>query len=246
MSWGLPWWLSGTESAYPTAGDVGSIPRLGRSPRGGNGNPLQYSCLENPMGRGVCWASVSSVQFSCSVVSDSLWPHGLQHARLPCPSLSPRVCSDSCPLSRWCYLTISTSASPFSFIFSLSQHQGLFQWVSSSHQVAKYWSFSFSISSSSEYSQLISFRIDWFDLPAVQGTLKSLLQHHTSKASLLWCSAFFIVQLSCPTPYMTTRKTIALTRRTFVGKVTSLCFNMLSRFVIAFLPRSKCLFFFFF
>ena len=101
----------------------------------------------------------------------------------------------------------------------------------------KYWSFSFSISPSNEYSGLVSFRMDWLDLLAVQGTLKSLLQHHSSKASILQCSAFFIVQLShlC----MTTGKTIALTRKTFVGKVMSLLFNMLSRFIIAFLPRSK-------
>ena len=102
----------------------------------------------------------------------------------------------------------------------------------------KHWRFSFSISLSNEYSGLISFRINWFDL-AVQGTLKSLLQHHSSKASILWHSAFFIVQLSHP--YMTTGKTIALTRLTFVGKVMSLLFNMLSRFVIAFLARSKYL-----
>ena len=109
----------------------------------------------------------------------------------------------------------------------------------------KYWiqlqlqSFSFNISPSNEYSGLISFRMDWLDLLAFQGTLKSLLQHHSSKASFLWCSAFFIVLLSHP--YMTTGKTIALTRWTFVGKVMSLLFNMLSRFVIAFLPRSRCL-----
>ena len=101
----------------------------------------------------------------------------------------------------------------------------------------KYWSFSFSISPSNEHPGLISFRMDWLDLLAVQGTLKSLLQYHSSKASILWRSAFFIVQLSHP--YMTTGKTIALTRRTFVGKVTSLLFNMLSRLVITFLPRSK-------
>ena len=101
----------------------------------------------------------------------------------------------------------------------------------------KYWSLSFNISPSNEYSGLISFRIDWFDLLAGQGTLKSLLQHHSSKASILQCSAFFIVQLSHP--YMTTRKTIALTRWTFVGKVMSLLFNMLSGLVIAFLPRNK-------
>ena len=103
----------------------------------------------------------------------------------------------------------------------------------------KYWSFSFSINPSNEYSGLISFRIDWLDLLAVQGILKSLLQHHSSKASILKHSAFFIVQLSHP--YMTTGKTIALTIRTLTGKVMSLLFNMLSRLVIAFLPRSKCL-----
>ena len=101
----------------------------------------------------------------------------------------------------------------------------------------KYWSFSFSISPSNDYSGLISFKIDWLDLLAVQGTLKSLLQYHSSKASVLWCSAFFAVQLSHQ--YMTTGKTIALTRRTFVGKVMSLLLNMLSRLVITFLPRSK-------
>ena len=103
----------------------------------------------------------------------------------------------------------------------------------------KYWSFSFSISPSNEYSGLISFRIDWFDFLAVQGTLKSLLQHHSSTASVLWCPAFVTVQIFYP--YMTTRKTIALTIQTVVCKVMSLLLNMLSRFVIAFLPRSKCL-----
>ena len=103
----------------------------------------------------------------------------------------------------------------------------------------KYWSFSFSISPSSEYSGLISFRTDWFDFLAVQGTLKIFLQHHNSKASGIWCSAFFIVQLSHP--YVTTGKTIALTTGTFGSEVMSLLFNMLFRFVIAFLPRSKCL-----
>ena len=103
----------------------------------------------------------------------------------------------------------------------------------------KYWSFSFNISPSNEYSGLISFRIDWLDLLVVQGTLKTLLQHHSSKASILQCSAFFMVQLSHP--YMITGKIIALIRRTFVGKVVSLLFNMLTRLVIVFLPRSKCL-----
>ena len=118
-----------------------------------------------------------------------------------------------------------------------SPHQVLFQWVSSLHEVAKYWSFSFDISSSNEYPGLISFRMDWLGLPAVQGTLKSLLQHHNSKASIFQLSAFFTVQRSHP--YMTTGKTIALTRRTFVGKVMSLLFNMLSRLVITFLPRTE-------
>ena len=110
-------------------------------------------------------------------------------------------------------------SSPSPPALNLSPHQGLFQWVSSSHQEAKYWSFSFNISLSSEHTGLISFRMDRLDLLAVQGTLKSLLQHHSSKASILRRSAFFIVQLS--RPYVTTGKTIALTRRTFVGKVMS-------------------------
>ena len=118
-----------------------------------------------------------------------------------------------------------------------SQHQSLFQWVNSSQEVAKYWSFSFGIIPSKEIPGLISFRMDWFNLLAVQGTLKGLLQHHSSKASILRCSAFFIVQLSHP--YTTTGKTIALTRWTFVGEVMCLLFNMLSRLVITFLPRSK-------
>ena len=129
--------------------------------------------------------------------------------------------------------------SPSSPIFNLSQHQGLFQWVSSLYQVAKVLEFQLQHSPSNDYSGLISFRIDWFNLLAVQETAKSLLQHHSSKASIVWCSAFFIVQLSHP--YMTTGKTIALTRWIFVGKVMSLLFNMLSTLVITFLPRSKCL-----
>ena len=124
--------------------------------------------------------------------------------------------------------------------FKLSQHQGLFQWVSSSHQVAKGLEFRFNISPSNEYSGLISFKMDWLDLLAVQGTLKSLLQHHSSKSSILQCSAFFIVQLSYP--YVTAGKTKALTRWTFVDKVMSLLFNTLSRLVTTFLPRSMRLF----
>ena len=128
-------------------------------------------------------------------------------------------------------------SSPFLPAFNLSQHQGLSNESFLYIRWPKYWSFSFSISSSNEYSGLISFRIDWLDLLSVQGTLKSLLQHHSSKASVLQCSAFFIVQLSHP--YMTTGKTIALTRWTSVGKVMSVLFNMVSRLVIASLSRSK-------
>jgi len=118
-----------------------------------------------------------------------------------------------------------------------SQHQSLFQWINSSHKVAKYWNFSFSINPSKEHQGLISFKMDWLDLLAVQRTLKNLLQKHSTKASIIQRSAFFTVQLSHP--YMTTGKTIALARWTFVGKVMSLLFNMLPRLVITFLPRSK-------
>ena len=129
-------------------------------------------------------------------------------------------------------------SSPSPPAFNHSQHQALFQWVSLPIRCPKYWSNSFSISPSNEYSGLISFSTDWFDLLTVQGTLKSLLQHLSSKALILQCSAFFIVQLSHP--YMTTGKTIPLTRQIFFSKIMSLLFNMLSRFVIAFLSsRSK-------
>ena len=154
-------------------------------------------------------------------MSNSLWSHGLQHARPSCPSLSPGVCSNSCPLNQWCYLTISSSATPFflSFAFYVSQHQ-VFSKESALHiRWPKYWSFSFSISPFNEYSGLNSFRINWFILLAVQGTLKSLSQHHKWKASILWCSAFFMVQLSHP--YMTIGKTIALNIWTFASKVVS-------------------------
>ena len=160
----------------------------------------------------------------------------MQHARLPCPSPTPRAYSNSCPLSTWYHATISSSVVPFSCLWSFR----VFSNESALHvRWPKYWSFSFSIRPSNEYSGLISFRMDWLDLLAVQGTLKSLLQHHSSEASILWCSAFFTVQLSHP--YMTTGETISLSRWTFVGRVMSLLFNMLSRLVIAFIPRSKCL-----
>ena len=172
-----------------------------------------------------------SVQFSCSVVSDSLQPHGLKHARLSYPLPTPRVYSNSCPLSQWCHPTISSSVIPFSSCLQSFPASESFQ-MSQLSASGGHWSFSFSISPSNEYSGLISFRMRWLDLLEVQGTLKSVLQHHSSKASILQCSAFFIVQLSHP--YMTTGETIVLTRRAFVGKVTCLLFNMLSRLVITF------------
>ena len=165
-------------------------------------------------------------------MSDSLRPHELQHARPPCPSPTPGVYSNSCPSSWWCHPAISSSVVPFSSCPQSLPVSGSFpvsqKWVGM--RWPKYWNFSFSISPSNEHPGLISFRMDWLDLLAVQGTLKSLLQHHNSKAAILQCSAFFTVQLSHP--YVTTGKTIALTRRTFVGKVMSLLFNMLSRLII--------------
>ena len=143
--------------------------------------------------------------FSCSVISDSLRPHELQHARLPCPSPSPGVCSNSCPLNQWCHPTISSSVIPLLFLPSIfpsirgSSNESVLRIMG-----PKYWSFRFSISSSNEYSELISFRINWFDLLAVQGILKCL-QYHNSKASILWHSLFFMVQL--PRPYMSAGKT---------------------------------------
>ena len=150
--------------------------------------------------------------------------------------VSPGAYSNSGPLSRWSHTTISSFVVLFSSCLQCFPASGSFPMESVLHiRWPKYWSFSLSISPSDEYSELISFRMEWLDL--IQGTLKSLLQHHSSKASILQCSAFFLVQLSHS--YMTTGKTIALTRWTFVGKVMSLLFNMLSRLVITFLPRSK-------
>ena len=153
-------------------------------------------------------------------MSDSRQPHVPQHARLPCPLPSPRVCSNSCPLSQWCHPNISSSVASFSCLQSFPA-SGSFpiSWLFSSGGQSIGVSPSRYYQSFQEYSGLISFRIDWFDLLAVQGTLKSFLQHYSSKASILRCSAFFMVQLSYP--YMTTGKTIALIRQTFVSKVTS-------------------------
>ena len=148
-------------------------------------------------------------------MSDFLWSHGLQHARLPCPSPTPGACSNSClmlsnHLTLCLPLLLLPSVFPSIRVFS-KESVLCIRWP-------KYWSFSFVIGTSNEYSGLISFRMDWLDLLAVQGPLKSLLQHHSSKASILQCSAFLIVQLSHP--HMTTEKTIALTRWTFVGNVS--------------------------
>ena len=162
-------------------------------------------------------------------MSDSLWPHGLQHARLPCPSVQfssvqslSRVRLFATPwiAARQASLSITNSPKLRSIRDFSNESTLCIRWP-------KYWSFSFSISP--EHPGLISYKMDWLDLLVVQGTLKNLLQHHSSKASILWRSAFFIVQFSHP--YVTTGKTIALTRRTFVGKVMSLLFNMLSRLV---------------
>ena len=176
---------------------------------------------------------ISSVQLSRSVRSNSLWPHELQHARLPCPSPTPWAYLNSCPVSRWCHPTISHPlSSPSPPAFNLSQNQGLFQWVSSSHQATKV------LELQLQHPVLPMNIQGWFPLGLTglislqsNGLSKSLLQHHSSKASIFRCSAFFMVQLSHP--YMTTRKTITLTIWTFVGKVMSLLLNTLSRFVIA-------------
>ena len=187
--------------------------------------------------RGIVHGSVqfSSVAQSCPTLWDPMGSK--QHARVPCPSPTPGACSNLCPSSQWCHSTIPSSVVPFSSCLQSFPASGSFQMSQFSARWPKDWSFSFSISPSHEYSGLISFKIDWFDLLAVQGILNSLL-HHSSNASILLHPAFFIVQLS--NPYMTTGKTIALTRWTLVGKVMSLLFNTLSRLVITFLPRSKC------
>ena len=173
-------------------------------------------------------------------MSDSLWPNRLQNTRLPCPSPTSGAYWNSCPSSLWCHTTIFTLCCHFSSCLQSSPASGTFpmsQYFTSGGQ---------SIGASASASILpmniqdwFPLRMHWWDLLAVQGTLKSLLQHHSSKASILWHSAFFIVQLSHP--YITTGKTTAFPRWTFVGKVKPLLFNMLFTLVITFLPRSKCL-----
>ena len=186
---------------------------------------------------GRCFSLHLPVQFSGSVMSDSLQTHGLQHTRPPCPSWTPRVYSNSCPLSPWYHPTISSSVISFSSCLQSVPASGFFQmsqFFASGGQ---------NIGVSASTSVLPMNIQDWFPLgwtgwiSLLSKGLLSLLQHHRSKASVLWCSAFFIVQLSHP--YMTTGKTITLTRWIFVGKVMSLLFNILPRLVIAFPPRSE-------
>ena len=175
-----------------------------------------------------------SVHFSHSVISDSLWPHELQHARSPCPSPTPEVYPNPCPLSRWCHLTISSSvvyvssclqSFPNIRVFSNELALCIWWW--------KYWRFSFNISPSNEHWGLISFRMDWLDLLAVQGTLPRVFSNTTVQKHQFFCACF----LYSPTlTYMTTGKTISLTRWTFVDKAMPLLFNMLYSLVITFLP----------
>ena len=247
-----PWWASPVNQMIKNlpvnVGDMGVIPGLERSPGGGHGNPLQNSCLENPVDRGVGGLQSTGLQSRTQL---SNW-HSVQllsHVwRFATPWTAARQGSLSTtnPQSLFklmflesvmpsnhlilcCPLLFQHSIFPSIRVFS-NESVLCISWP-------KYWSFNFSICPSNEHSGFISFMIDWLDLLAVQGTLKSLLQHHSSKASILWRSAFFRVQLSHP--YMTTGKIIALTRWTFIGKEMSLLFNMLSRLVIAFLPKSK-------
>ena len=195
-------------------------------------NELQstYKCVYH------LWNVKWVLLFSCLVVSDSLWPTAAHQASLSFTIswslfkfMSIKLVMPSNHLVLYRLLLLLPSIFPSIMVFSNESALHI--------RCPKYWSFSFSISSSNEYVKLISFKIDWFDLLAVQGTLKSLLQHHNSKTSIFQHSAFFIVQLLHL--YITVRKTIALSIQTFVGKVMSLLFNMLSRLVIAFLPGSK-------
>ena len=186
-----------------------------------------------------CVCIISLVQFSCSVVSDLLWPHGLKHARPPCPSPAPRVHSNSCPLSQWCHPTISSSFVPF------SSHLQSFP-ASGSFQMSQFFTSGGQSIGVSALAPVLPMNIqDWFALGWTgwislqsQG-LSRVFSNTTVQSISLQCSAFFMVQLSHP--FMTTGKMIALTIWTFVSKVMSVFFNVLSRFVIAFLPRSKCL-----
>ena len=233
-------------------GDVGSIPGSRRSPERGKCQPtpvflseksygqrslVGYSpkgCKESDTTEWLCMHKhKSSVQFSSVHLLSCVWlfatPRTTVH-QAPYPSPTPGVYSNTCPLNQWCHPTILSSVVPFSHLqsFPASGSFRMSQLLTSGGQSIGDF-ISFSIRPSNEYSGLIFFRMDWLDLLSVQRTLKSLLQHHSSKLPILQCSAFFIVQLSHP--YMTTGKTIALTRQTFFGRVMSLLFNILSRFV---------------
>ena len=231
--------------------DTGSVARLEWSPGEGNGHPLQYSCLKNSMDRGARWATVHEVAESdiTEHINILFVVQSLSQVRL---FVTLRTEARQVSLSLIIFRSLLKPMSielvmPPSHLI-LCRPLLLLPPIPPSIRVfpnestlcmrwPKYWSFSFSISPSNEHPGLISFRMDWLDLLAVQGTLKSLLQHYSSKASVLWHSAFFMVQLLYQ--YITTGNTINLTRWTFISKVMSLHFNTLSRFVIVFLPRSK-------
>ena len=256
---------------------------LGKSPRGRNDKPLQYSSLESLIDWGTWWAEVHwvaksqtwfnywksthtflnstthwhvlistavketiqpllmqhSVQFSHSVMSNFVTPWTVAHqTSLSITNTQEPILTHVCHVGDAIQPSHPLS-SPSPPAFNLPQHQDLFKWSVLHIRCPKHWSFSFNISPSNEHLGLISFRMDWLDLLAVQGNLKSFLQHHSSKASTLQWSAFFVAQISHP--YITTGKNIPLTGQIFIGKVLALLFNTLSRLVIAFLWRSKCL-----
>ena len=248
------------KNSPPNAGDLvrdtGSTPDLERSPGGGHGSPLQHSCLVNPINRGA-WPAIGH-----RVAKSQTWlkppsmhaymfssVQSLSHVWLfVIPWIAARQASLSITSSQSLLKLMSIESvmpsshlilcHPLFLLSPIPPSITVFSNESTLHMKwPKYWSVNFSISPSNEHPGLISFRMDWLDFLTVQETPKCLLQHHSSKASIFRCSAFFTVQLSHP--YMTTGKTIALTRRTFVGKVMSLLFNMLSRLVITFLPRCK-------
>ena len=227
-------WLLLSRKRFPLTWEYGSRQGYVRSTCGWwQGGNMSSSTQELPMYTGFLY-----IQFSSSVMSDSLWCPWISACQAFLSITNSWSLLNSCPSSPWCHSTISSYVIPFFPCPQSFSASGSFPMSQFLHiKWPKYWIFSFSISPSNECSGLISFRMGWLDLLVVQGTLKSLLQHHSSKAPILWCSAFFMVQLSHP--YMTTGKTIALTRCTLVGKVMSLLFNMLSKLVIAFLPRGK-------
>ena len=233
---GFPCGSDGKESSCNVE-YLGSIPGLGRSHRGGYGSLLQYSCLKNPHGQRYLagyspWGHKQSdmterLNWTETAAHQASWSFSISWSLLKLMFIESVMPSNHLILC--CPLLFPPSVFPRIRVFS-NESVVLIRWP-------KDWSFSFRISPSNEYSGLISFRIDWFHFLAVQGTLRSLLQHHSSKASIIWCSVFFMVQLSHLCTH--TGKTIALTIWTCACKVMSVLFNMLSRLVIAFLPRCK-------